>query len=298
LIKLGVIKIKKRRKNKNKRLQQIDAFEKGITNAIPFNPQNKRYSDFIASSSAPQMMPYTDNLRLRDANDNFNTRLLEYKNDLTGQKLLLNDQQEKQRELENDVDIGRQIIMRELRSVSYDYGPSGFSYDDNIVINQSIESFPIDTIKKLWEVMQLYINFSMYLIYLKSDFTNKTIKDYLKKYKLTKKISNLANIYKSIRFSIYSSNDYSFNEHYLRINNTKAKLVDLKVGFKYFIKSIETNKFFQIEINNINDTIVHTENNQAFIYSNYEWYFYISNLDFTYDLIIFQCSGRNSKELV
>ena len=31
LIKLGVIKIKKRRKNKNKRLQQIDAFEKGIT---------------------------------------------------------------------------------------------------------------------------------------------------------------------------------------------------------------------------------------------------------------------------
>jgi hypothetical protein len=168
------------------------------------------------------------------------------------------------------------------------------NYDDNIVINQLSESFPIETIKKLWEVMQLYINFSMYLIYLKSDFTNKTIKDYLKTHKLTKKISNLANIYKSIKFSIYSSNEYSFNEHYPRINNTKAKLVDLKVGFKYFIKSIETNKFFQIEINNINDTIIHTENNQAFIYSNYEWYFYISNLDFTYDLIIFNLL-RNEK---
>ncbi len=60
LIKLGVIKLKKKRKNKNKRLQQIDAFEKGLTNAVPFNPQNKRYSDFVGSSSPPQMMPYTD----------------------------------------------------------------------------------------------------------------------------------------------------------------------------------------------------------------------------------------------
>ena len=137
LIKLGVIKLKKRRRNKNKRLQQIEAFEKGITNAVPFNPQNRRYSDFVGSSSPPQMMPYTDNLRLRDSNDNFNTRLLEYKNDLTTQKLLLNDQQEKQRELENDVDIERQIIMRELRPVTYDYGTTGFSYDDDIVVSQT-----------------------------------------------------------------------------------------------------------------------------------------------------------------
>ena len=80
LIKLGVINLKKKRKNKNKnkRLQQIEAFEKGITDAVPFNPQNKRYSNFVGSSAPPQMMPYTDNLRLRDSNDNFNTRLLEY----------------------------------------------------------------------------------------------------------------------------------------------------------------------------------------------------------------------------
>ena len=89
------------------------------------------------------MMPYTDNLRLRDSNDNFNTRLLEYKNDLTTQKLLLNDQQEKRRELENDVEVGRKFIMRELRLVSFDYGTSGFSYDDDIVVSQTsgLDSF-------------------------------------------------------------------------------------------------------------------------------------------------------------
>jgi hypothetical protein len=137
LIKLGVIKLKKKRKNKNKRLQQIDAFEKGLTNAVPFNPQNKRYSDFVGSSSPPQMMPYTDNLRLRDSNDNFNTRLLEYKNDLTNQKLLLNDQRDKQRELENDVDIGRQIIMRELRPITYDYG---YVNDDEVDVAETYGS--------------------------------------------------------------------------------------------------------------------------------------------------------------
>ncbi len=69
LIKLGVIKLKKRRRNKNKRLKQIEAFEKGVSDAVPINLQNKRYSDFVGSSSPPQMMPYTDNLRLRDSNE-------------------------------------------------------------------------------------------------------------------------------------------------------------------------------------------------------------------------------------
>jgi hypothetical protein len=141
LIKLGVINFKKKKRRisksyKSSRTKQIDAFEKG-TNSIPFNPQNKRYADFIGSSSSPQMTPYTDNLRLRDSNDNFNTRLLEYKNDLTSQKLLLNDQQEKQRELENDVDIGRQIIMRELRPITYDYG---YVNDDEVDVAETYGS--------------------------------------------------------------------------------------------------------------------------------------------------------------
>ena len=134
LIKLGVIKLKKKRKNKNKRLKQIDAFEKGISNAVPFDTQNKRYSNFVGSSSPPQMTPYTDNLRLRDSNDNFNTRLLEYKNDLTSQKLLLNDQQTRHEELLNDVDTGRHWIMRQLQPVSYDYG---YVNDDEVDVAET-----------------------------------------------------------------------------------------------------------------------------------------------------------------
>jgi hypothetical protein len=140
LIKLGIIRFKKKRrrnKSKSSKTKQIDAFEKGINSSIPFNPQNKRYSDFVSSSSAPQMMPYTDNLRLRDSNDNFNTRLMEYKNDMIGQKLLLSDQQEKQRELENDVDVAKHHIMRELRQITYN---AGYVNDDNIDVTQTYGS--------------------------------------------------------------------------------------------------------------------------------------------------------------
>jgi hypothetical protein len=49
----------------------------------------------------------------------------------------------------------------------------------------------------------------------------------------------------------------------------KASLNELKIGYKYFIKSSEQNKFFQIEISNIKDGIIHTQNNQAYIFSNY-----------------------------
>ena len=187
-----------------------------------------------------------------------------------------------------DLSFIKKSDLNKMENVLWEYW---ISYDDNITINNNNH---LESIKKLWEVIQLYINFSVYLIYLKPDFTNKTIKEYLKKYKLTKKLSNLANSFKLIKFPIYSSNDYCFNEHYSKINNMKAKLIDLKIGFKYFIKSVETNKFFQVEINNINTDIIHTNNNQAFIFSNYEWYFYISNLDFSYDLIIFNLL-RNKK---
>jgi hypothetical protein len=50
---------------------------------------------------------------------------------------LLNDQQEKQRELENDVDIGRQIIMRELRPITYDYG---YVNDDEVDVAETYGS--------------------------------------------------------------------------------------------------------------------------------------------------------------
>lgn len=144
--------------------------------------------------------------------------------------------------------------------------------------NDHIE--PINLNKKLWEVIQLYFNFSLFLIYRKPDYTTKTIQDYLKINKLEKKIMNIANIIKTIKFSIFSSNEYCFNDHYLRQGKNKAKLTELKIGFKYFIKNKDGNKFFQVEITGINNNIIHTENNQSYIFENYEWQFYILDIDF------------------
>jgi hypothetical protein len=73
------------------------------------------------------------------------------------------------------------------------------NYDD-IITTENYELF----LKNLWNVLKLYYNFSIYLIYLKPDFTNKTIKEYLKIHKLEKKILNLANVIKALKFSIYS----------------------------------------------------------------------------------------------
>ena len=174
------------------------------------------------------------------------------------------------------------------------------NYNNNISIEENND---IEVIKSLWNTVQTYLNFSIYLIYLHPLFTNKSIKEYQKKFNINNKIINIANSIKLIKYSIFSSNDYSFNEHYSRLmkndNNesitelnykkpsNKVMLNELKIGFKYFIKSIEYNKFFQVEIKNIKDDIIHTDTNQAFIYNNYEWYFYISNLEFDIDIIFF-----------
>ena len=174
------------------------------------------------------------------------------------------------------------------------------NYNNNISIE---ENNHIEVIKSLWNTVQTYLNFSIYLIYLHPLFTNKSIKEYQKKFNINNKIINIANSIKLIKYSIFSSNDYSFNEHYGRLmkndNNesitelnykkpsNKVMLNELKIGFKYFIKSIEYNKFFQVEIKNIKDDIIHTDTNQAFIYNNYEWYFYISNLEYDIDIIFF-----------
>ena len=155
-------------------------------------------------------------------------------------------------------------------------------YDDDVIVTSINYN---EAIKKLWEVVQLYLNFSLFLIYLKPSFTNKTIHDYSKEHKIEKKIINIANIIKTQKFSIHSSNEYIFNDHYLRISSNKIKLSELKIGFKYFIKNLDGTKSFQIEIESINDNIIHTQTKQAYIFDNYEWYFYISDLNF--DIIIF-----------
>lgn len=174
------------------------------------------------------------------------------------------------------------LLKKDLSKFEKDLWDYWNSCNDTIPTTNNIE-----TVKTLWDTVQMYLNFSCFLIYNNPDFTNKTIKDYLKQFSVTKKIINIANSLKSIKFSIYSSNEYNFNEHLGKLYNPSVKLNELKIGYKYFIKSIENNKFFQIEIKDIKNNIIHTDNNQAYIYSNYEWYYYIPNLEFDFDVIFF-----------
>jgi len=113
LIKLGVIKIKKKKRRnplgsgsgssrRAYQKTQNSPFTKGDSvNPIDIQGMGgQRYKEFLSASSAPNPQAYSDALRLRDENNNFNTRLLEYKNQQQEQKLLLEDQQQQQQQLQ------------------------------------------------------------------------------------------------------------------------------------------------------------------------------------------------------
>ena len=163
------------------------------------------------------------------------------------------------------------------------------TFNDNILTVNYLE-----TIKKLWEVSNLYLNYGIYLIYIHHEFTNKSIKTYQKQFNIQKKIITISNFIKTIKYSINSSNLYNYSEHYSKLNNNKAQIIELKIGYNYFLKvpfletsNLQNNKFFQINISNIFNDIIHTSNNKAYIFNNYEWYFYLPNLEINFDIIIF-----------
>lgn len=163
----------------------------------------------------------------------------------------------------------------------------------------------LETIKKLWEVSNLYLNYGIYLIYMQREFTNKSIKEYQKQFNISKKIIATANFMKIIKYSINSSNLYNYCEHYNCINNNKMCITELRIGYKYFLKvpliknnnilPIDNNKFFQIEISNIINGIIHASNNQSYIFNNYEWFYYLPNLEINFDIILFNL--LKSKEI-
>lgn len=163
------------------------------------------------------------------------------------------------------------------------------TFNDNILTINYLE-----TIKQLWEVSNLYLNYGIYLIYTHHEFTNKSIKTYQKQFNIQKKIITVSNFIKTIKYSINSSNLYNYNEHYSKLNNNKAQIIELKIRYNYFLKvpfsetsNLQSNKFFQIDILNISNGIIHTSNNKAYIFNNYEWYFYLPNLEINFDIIIF-----------
>ena len=131
LIKLGVIKIKKRRRRRGfsttKKLiqEQQPSVEQGVG--------EQKYNAFV-TTTAPNPQAYSDALRLRDENRNFDTRLLEYKNQQQEQKLLLEDQQQLQQQLQQSITQGIPIINNLLtRTKAIE---SGFANDDNVDVTE------------------------------------------------------------------------------------------------------------------------------------------------------------------
>ena len=155
------------------------------------------------------------------------------------------------------------------------------TFNDTVLTNDYL-----DTIKKLWEVGNFYLNYSIYIIY-KQQQTS--IKHLQKQFNISKKIINITNVIKNIKYTIHSSNLYNYTEHHSQINNKKMNINQLKNGYTYFIKipSQDNNKFFQIHISNISNGVVLASNNINYIFDNYEWYYYLPNLDLQLETILF-----------
>ena len=138
LIKLGVIKIKKRRR------RGLSTTKKSIQAQLPSVQQSMgqdKYNAFV-TTSAPNPQAYSDALRLRDENRNFDTRLLEYKNEQQQQKLLLKNQQQLQQRLQQiqqqqqlSIDEGTPAVQYLLAKQSQ--APlRGFVEDDNVDVTE------------------------------------------------------------------------------------------------------------------------------------------------------------------
>lgn len=110
LIKLGIIKTKRRKKKRSSQLTTMSSMNKAVN--VPLSIQSRRYNEFISASQPPTQMPYTDNLRLRDEQSNFNTRLLEYKNQLENEKSLLEN---RTKSIADDINVSKTQVERELQ---------------------------------------------------------------------------------------------------------------------------------------------------------------------------------------
>lgn len=135
LIKLGVIKIKKRRRRRG-----LSTTKKLIQEQQRSIGQDK-YNAFVTTSS-PNPIAYSDALRLRDENRNFDTRLLEYKNQQQEQKLLLEDQQQQQQQLQQRQQQIQDVITQGIPIVNNLAMRlrSGFTDDDNIDVSETFGS--------------------------------------------------------------------------------------------------------------------------------------------------------------
>jgi hypothetical protein len=146
--------------------------------------------------------------------------------------------------------------------------------------------------KNLWDIVNLNLNLSIFLIWLEPNYTNKSIKEYQQKHQIPKKIITLGNCLKNIKFKINSSNEYNISEHFDFINNEPIKLNNIEIGKSYFIK-INEFKYFLIKIDTISNGIIKSTNYQ-FEFNKYALYHYPPNLQITNNYITINFFNNNN----
>ena len=181
------------------------------------------------------------------------------------------------------------ISLEDLDSSENDIWEYLLSYDDIIKTENSSEC-----IKDIWTISQLYINFGIFLLYKNINSDNKVLKKYQQKFKIPKKFVEIVKLMRCVKYSINESNNYNFDEHNSRLISNKITINNLQCGLKYFVKSLKSNKFFQIQIKDIDNNIIYTNSGEVFIFEKYEWYYYLMNLNYDINLIMFNLLKNNN----
>ena len=136
--------------------------------------------------------------------------------------------------------------------------------------------------KEFWEIINLLLNSSIYILHI-ININNINIINC----NILKKIQNIANIFKNIKYSIDYSNKYTFNEHLLNIKNNEVKLNDLINDYFYFLL-IDNKKNLLVKIESKQHNFVKLYNfNNSIDYNNYKWYKYSPNTSITENKIFF-----------
>ncbi len=160
------------------------------------------------------------------------------------------------------------------------------STEYNLIIKQhNFTNFDI-YLKYLWELINLIVNASIFLIFDFPMYTNKTIKEYQSTHVILKKIINTTNIIKNIKYSIFLSNEYDILEHIKLQKNEKINnILEIIPNKKYFIK-INENKYILLKIDKIiNSNLI--INNIEINFNKYEWYHYIPTINLSTQNIFF-----------
>jgi hypothetical protein len=120
--------------------------------------------------------------------------------------------------------------------------------------------------KEFWEMINLLLNCSGFILWLINANINKN--------KLFKKISNITNSLKLVKYSINYSNDYNLFEHIKISNNENLKLSNIQVNMCYYIL-INDIKYIYVKVLKINANFIDINCfNNPILFDKYKWFIY------------------------